>query len=155
MNTRIIVSAIVQKGNDILLCRKPPDKPPYPNCYHIPGGGVEDQIRALELITAERFDDPYLHEEVQRETMEETGIVVQNILCLCPSTRPTPREGFSKNKNGEDTHYIFLEYLCEYAGGEIVAGDDIAHGYWVPKEQLKELELTPPSIEMFGELHWI
>jgi hypothetical protein len=48
-----------------------------------------------------------------------------------------------------------LEYICDYSEGEIIPGDDIAEIQWVDRKNLKNISLTPPSIEMYRELGWI
>ena len=80
---------------------------------------------------------------------------IKNIKNLCPKFRETPREAITKNKHGEDTHYIFLEYLCEFESGDPKPADDIAELQWVAKENLKDTSVTAPSIKMYKELGWI
>ena len=40
MNCRVVVSAVIEKGSAVLLGRKPKDFGPYPNTWHLPGGGL-------------------------------------------------------------------------------------------------------------------
>ncbi|MEI6478031.1 MAG: NUDIX domain-containing protein [bacterium] len=155
MHTRYIVSAIVQQNDNILLGRKAKGKPPYPDAWHLPGGGIEEPEQAAALIEKMELNDPYLHAELRREVMEELGIEITNIRCIVPEFRPTVRQAETVNKDGEPTHYYFLEYLCDFASGEVVPGDDLAEARWFSKDELKGLVLTPPSQEMYRELGWI
>ena len=155
MNTRYIVAAIIQKGDQIIIGKKPKGQPPYPDVWQIPGGGVEDKQKAIELISVELYDDIYFHNELKREVREELGIEIANIHCIVPQYRSKPREGETKNKHGELTHYVFLEYLCDYVNGKIKAADDLAEAKWIAKSELKNISVTPPSAEMYRELGWI
>ena len=155
MRSRIIVCGIVVKGDKVLLGKKAKGVPPYPDVWHTPGGGVEDYDRAKLMVGDTDYDNPYLHEELKRELMEETNVCVKNIKCICPRFRDIPRVGINKDKNSEETHYIFLEYICEWEGGEAIAGSDIVEVRWFPKRELKSVTLTRPSKEMYSELGWM
>ncbi len=86
---------------------------------------------------------------------EELGVEIGNIRCIVPAFRPVPREAETVNKDQEMTHYYFLEYLCDYESGELTPDDDLAEAKWVPKDELKNMPLTPPSKEMYRELGWM
>jgi ADP-ribose pyrophosphatase YjhB (NUDIX family) len=155
MNYRYIVSAIIQDGDRIILGKKAKGAPPYPDVWHLPGGGVEDMEKARLLCEAGDFDNAYFHTELRREVAEEVGVEITNIRNIIPEFRSEPRQGDGKNKNGEPTHYYFLEYLCDYASGEPRPGDDLAEVRWVQKSDLQHTSVTPPSVEMYKELGWI
>ena len=155
MEKRIIVVGIVLNEAKILLGKKAKGVPPYPDVWHTIGGGVEDYDKALKLVENLQYDDPYLHSELQRELMEEARIKVKNIKNICPNFRKNPRQDIAKNKHGAQVLHIFLEYLCELDSGEPIAGSDIAELMWARKEDLKNIQLTKPSKEMYKELGWI
>jgi len=155
MQTRYIVSGVVERGDEIILGKKAKGQPPYPDVWHTPGGGADDQVRAKELFDAGNIDDPFWHEELRREIREELGVEIANIRNIVPEFRAAVREGESLNKSGEPTHYYFLEFLCDYAGGDLHAADDLAEAKWVHKDELKNMSLTPPSLEMYKELGWL
>jgi len=155
MKTRCIVSGVVQRGDEIVLGKKAKGTPPYPDVWHTPGGGAEDQEKAQTLFDAGDFDNEFFHNELKREIREELGLEVRKIKNIIPEFREKPREGETKNKEGEMTHYYFLEYLCEYKEGTLTPGDDLAEARWVRKSDLKDYVLTPPSKEMYRELGWL
>ena len=155
MQKRIIVVGIVTDGNKILLGKKAKGQPPYPDFWHTIGGGVKDLERAEKLVEEKNYDDQYLHEELRREIREEAGITIKNIKNICPRYKDKPRKSITKNKQGIDTGYVFLEYLCELDYGKAVPSDDIAELIWVEKSNLKDINLTPPSVEMYKELGWM
>lgn len=99
MKSRVIVSAIIEKDGKILLGQKPQNVGPYPNTWHLPGGGASLGEESLE-------------EALQREIKEEVGITVKDI------TRIGFDEDYERDKHGEMTHYIFLVYEAQYASGK-------------------------------------
>lgn len=155
MKERYIVAGIVQDGDKIIIGKKAKGRPPYPDVWHTPGGGVEDFERAKQLFDAKDYDNPFFHDELKREIREELGVDITHIHCIVPHYRKIPREAETENKRGEMTHYYFLEYLCDYAGGNLTPADDLAEAKWVDKDMLKNVSLTPPSQEMYHELNWI
>lgn len=155
MNVRYIVCGIIQHNGKILLGKKAKGRPPYPDVWHTPGGGVEDFQQAEKLISEKDYNNKYFRDELRREMKEELGIVINNIKCIIPKYRDAPREGITKNKNGEDTHYYFLEYLCETGDEKLLPGDDLVDAKWVTKKELQTIDLTTPSKEMYRELGWI
>ncbi len=155
MNTRYIVSGIIQKENKILLGKKSAGRPPYPDAWHLPGGGVENMVLAEELVKKGDLDNSLFREELKREIKEETGLDVKNIKNIVPQFRQEVRQAETPNKHNELTHYFFLEYLCDYESGQSQVGDDFAQIEWFDIPELKNTSLTPPSQEMFRELGWI
>jgi len=155
MLERYIVVAIIQNGEEIILGKKSKGRPPYPDVWHTPGGGVDNFDEAKKFYSQRNFDNEFFHKELQREMREELNVEIKNIRNIVPQFRSEPRQAETKNKFGEMTHYYFLEYLCDYAGGKLMAGDDLAEAKWVSKEKLKNIPLTPPSQEMYKELGWL
>lgn len=155
MNKRVIVAGIICRGEEILLGKKTKGQLPYPDVWHILGGGVKDQERAKLLLEHQRYNDFYFCAELRREIEEEASIKIFNLRNICPDYRATPREAVTPNKNGEETHYTFLEYLCEYESGTPTPGDDIAELLWLPISKLAEIQITEPSQEMYRELGWL
>lgn len=136
MKSRLIVSAIIKKEEKYLLGRKPKDTPPYPNTWHLLGGGVN-------------LEEENIEEALRREVKEEAGIELGEL------KRISFDEDYEPNKHGEETHYIFLVFEGEYKSGELKAGDDIHELKWIPQHALKSLLLTRPSIKLFKELRII
>ncbi len=136
MNFRIITCAIIWDGTKVLLGRKKPGVGPYPDTWHIPGGGVE--------LGNESCDDAML-----REIREETSLEVKNLRKSYWNTDEEP------NKRGELTRYVFLVYECDLAGGSLKPDDDLVHLEWVEKDRLRELPLTRPSAVWFRQFGYI
>jgi len=136
MKSRVIVAAIIEKDGKILLGQKPKNIGPYPNTWHLPGGGVKLEVESLE-------------EALQREIREECSIEIDNI------KRVSFDEDYAKDKHGEHTHYLFLVYQVHYKSGKVKSADDIEKLRWFSKNELKNILLTKPSIKLFKELRWL
>lgn len=116
---------------------------------------MDNFTKAKKLYEQGDFNDIYFHEELRREIREELGIEIKHIGNIVPQYRFAPQQAETKNKQGEMTHYYFLEYLCEYADGDMQPDDDLIEAKWVTKEEMKNIPLTPPSQEMYRDLGWL
>ena len=119
----------------------------WPDCWNIPGGGVDE---------GEGKEDA-----VRRETLEETGVDISGYpLELVDDagsgvTEKTLRETGERvivsmkftvykvilNKNANDVKLNF--------------GHEFVEGKWSTPEEAKKLKLTPPTIELFKRLGYI
>jgi len=103
--------------------------PPLKDHWSIPGGKVElgEGLRAA----------------VERETLEETGLVV---------TAGTLVEIFERvRRDSSDVveyHYVLMDYLCEITGGELQAGDDAADARWYSMDEMNDLLMTEGTVEV-------
>lgn len=134
MKTRVIVVGLVEKDGKFLLGQKPENIGPYPNTWHIPGGGVDLEKESVE-------------EALRREIQEEAGIEIDNI------QQVDFDEDYEPNKHGEETHYIFLQFHATCSTDQIVAGDDMTSLEWIEKEKLKDLNLNKPSKKLLQKLN--
>jgi len=126
MKTRIIVAAVIEKGECILLCQKPKNVGPYPNTWHIPGGGVNSESETLI-------------EAVKREVLEETNLQITNIAPVYFG------EDTTENWQKDLTHFIFLIFRCQYKDGKLKPGDDIATTKWVKKSEVMSFDINQPT----------
>lgn len=129
----MIVAAVIEKDGKILLGRKPDGVGPYPDMWHLPGGGVS--LGEESLIDA-----------IKREIKEETGLEPVEI------ERIGFDEDFEPDKHGEMTHYVFLVYKVEPASTNAVASDDVVKLQWFDKSELQNLPLTTPSQKLFSKM---
>lgn len=136
MNTRIIVSAVIEHNGKYLFGRKTKDVGPYPNTWHLLGGGVN--LEKETLLNA-----------IKREVKEEAGIEITDIESL----------GFNEedglNKHNEKTHYVFHVYNAKYKSGKLTPNDDIEELKWFAKEEIKNIPLANPSIKLFKKINLI
>jgi 8-oxo-dGTP diphosphatase len=136
MKFRVIVVGLIEKNNQYLLGKKPENIGPYPNTWHLPGGGIG-------------LDEETLEEALRREMEEEAEIKIDKIEALGFD------EDYEKDKHGEMTHYIFLDFKANYLSGEINANDDMKKLKWVEKNMLKKLNLNKPTKKLFKKLDLI
>jgi ADP-ribose pyrophosphatase YjhB (NUDIX family) len=136
MKARVIVTTVIEKNGEILLGQKSKNVGPYPNTWHLPGGGVD-------------LEDESLVDAVRREIKEETGLEVSNM------GRVNFDEDYEPDKHGEMTHYVFLVYKVTPKTTDAKAADDLTELRWFKKSELKKLPLTRPSIKFFKEIGWI
>lgn len=133
MKSRLIVSAIIEKDNKLLFGRKKENVGPYPNTWHLLGGGVHPEKETLTKA-------------IRREIKEEAGIEVGTLEPVSFD------EDVEPDKNNKPTRYIFLVFKTKWVSGEIAPNDDIVKLEWIPKENLKKIELSRPSIKLFKKL---
>lgn len=136
MKSRIIVASLIKDGNKILLGQKPKGKGPYPDTWHIPGGGID--------IGNENCRDAMI-----REIKEETGLKVKSLQEVAWDTDIEP------DKHGEPTRYIFLQFTAELAGGKLAPGDDMERFEWVDINDLPKYNLNKPTKTLFGKLGYM
>lgn len=117
---------IVQRGRIALIKR---GKPPLMGEWSIPGG-------MLELGETVRHG-------VEREALEETGLVVQARELLGVFDRIVcDAEGqFSY-------HYVLVDFLCEVISGELCAGHDACDADWFTPEQVASLPLAADTAQV-------
>ena len=116
--------------------KKSPGKGPYPDTWHLIGGGVD--------LLKETTD-----EAVKREILEEAGLKVKNLVKTTWDTDVEP------NKHGVPTYYLFLTYECEYESGDLKPNDDLQHIEWVQIDELKNLNLNRPTRKYFEQVKLI
>jgi len=135
MKARVVVTTLIEKNGKILLGQKPKDVGPYPNTWHLPGGGVNLENESLE-------------DAVRREVKEETGLEITKM------ERVSFDEDYEPDKRGDMTHYLFLVYKVTPKSMNAKAADDIVELKWFAKSELKKLPLTRPSVKFFKEIGW-
>jgi len=132
MKTRIIVAAVIEEKGKILLGQKSKNRGPYPNTWHLPGGGVDLEIETLE-------------EAMIREIKEETGLEVEKL------ERDGFDEDYENDKHGELTHYVFLRFNVKVKDKKVKANDDLVELKWFKKEELKSTDLARPLVKHLKE----
>lgn len=126
------VGALIFDGDSILLVER--GREPLKGYWSLPGGVVE---------TGER-----LEEAICREVREETGLIVR------PTRVAEVFERIMKDAEGRaEYHYVLIDYVCEPAGGELAAADDVSRVEWVPMSDLKNFRLTEGTIDVIESVY--
>jgi len=144
---RAIVSAVlISKDNKILL-GKVREGGVYPDCWHIPGGGVDG--------------DETKHQALIREIKEEVGIDIDNIKQVLLSDYDTGVAEKIDKSDGEkyliemafNTYKVVLPFEAEKIS--VSLDDDLKEYKWVEMKDLGNYKHTPPSEKLFTSLGWL
>ena len=126
------VGAVVFKGDEVLLVRR--GKEPALGEWSLPGGAVEVGETLAEAL--------------HRELKEETGIEVEILGLSAFLDRIFP------DAEGKISyHYVLLDFLCCYSGGEPQAGSDILELCFTPLPCLEDFQLTSHAKEVILQAH--
>lgn len=101
------VGVVCLRGDAVLLIRR--GKPPRMGEWSLPGGRIEPGERAADAAL--------------RELVEETGVSADLIGLLDVVDGVFPEA---------DRHYVLIDYLAVWRGGEPVAGDDAMEAAFHP-----------------------
>jgi ADP-ribose pyrophosphatase len=131
---RVGVGAIVIHEGRILLVKRASS--PGKGFWAIPGGLVElgETVR----------------EAAEREILEETGIAVR------------AKEAFyifdfiDRDPEGKiKYHYIIIDFLADYLGGEPKAADDVSDARWVAPGEAAALNLSPTTRKLLEQMGFV
>jgi len=121
------VGSIIIEHDRVLLVKRV--HPPIQGQWSIPGG-------VLEV-------GEFVREAAKREVREETGLEVEPGELLGVFDRilrdPDKRVQY---------HYVLIDFLCKYVGGELLAASDAAEVRWFTLEELPELSLAEDTLEV-------
>ena len=107
---------LVERGNE-----------PYRGQWSLPGGIVE----AGET----------LKQAVEREVLEETGLIVNAHSFF------TVFERLMRDAGGRcEYHYVLIDYVCSVTGGEPAAASDVSGVRWVGRNELAQVHLTEGTL---------
>jgi mutator protein MutT len=123
---RVGVGAVVVHEGRVVLIRR--GKEPMYGRWIVPGGTVEL--------------GETLEEACVRELREETGLDVRPLELLTVFDRI--------DRHGDDVryHYVIVDYLCSWQGGELQAGSDALEAAWASRDELKDYDLPPKALEV-------
>jgi 8-oxo-dGTP diphosphatase len=103
------VGVVCLKGDQVLLIRR--GKPPRMGEWSLPGGRIEPGERAVDAAL--------------RELREETGVEARIVGLIDVVDGIFPEAG---------RHYVLIDYVAEWTGGEVIAGDDAADAAFMPAD---------------------
>ncbi len=145
---RDIASALIfSKDGKIFQGKKnPKNGGVYLDCWHIPGGGLEGGDTYTEAII--------------REVREETGIDISNCTLVLvddvgvgESEKVLPSGEKVLCKMKFTVYKVTLD--TDAAGTKVTLDDELAEYRWSDPKELKDLKLTPPSVELFQRLGYL
>lgn len=121
------VGAVIIDRDRVLLVKR--GSPPLQGEWSLPGGVVElgETLRAA----------------VEREALEETGLIVKAGEVIEVLDRI-----LAYNSGAPQYHYVLIDFLCTVQGGELRAGGDAADACWAGESELAEFKVEAPAIEV-------
>lgn len=127
----VAVGVVVKRGREVLLVRRLNE--PSRGRWSLPGGAVEL--------------GETLQEAARREVREECGLQVE------PGEVLAVVDNIVRDEAGRIRfHYVLVDLLAEYVGGELAAASDIGDARWVRAEELAELDVTEKARELVREV---
>ena len=147
---RDIVSVVIFSSDKrILMGKKDPKKGGvYIDCWHIPGGGIEDGEDIVHALT--------------REVKEEVGIDISSYhIRLVDNSQKGTAEKILK-ETGEtvivDMNFNVYEVTITDKKSQdikVTLHDDLVEYKWFPLKELRSIQLTPPSIVLFKKMGFL
>lgn len=115
------VGAIILRRDRVLLVERAGE--PLKGYWSLPGG----VLQAGES----------LHDGVQREVREETGLEVEPLGIF------EVFERINRDERGRtEYHYVLVDYMCRVTGGELRPADDASRAEWVRRADLRKFQIT-------------
>ncbi len=144
---RTIVSAVLVSADKKILLGKVREGGVYPNCWHIPGGGIEEGEDKLTALV--------------REIKEEVGLDIHtNRIKLLSDSDTGEAEKIDKHTGEKwlvkmqfNTYQVDLEN--DSSKIKVSLDDDLKEYQWVAMKDLSNYKHTPPSEKLFKSLGWI
>ena len=145
--SRTIVAAVLMSKDGQILLGKLRKGGVYPDCWHIPGGGVDDGETLTQALV--------------REVKEEVGLEISDLPMKLLSDTDTDQAEKVDKFTGEqlfvsmqfNTYQVDLPVNANEI--KISLNDDVRECRWVSIQALEEYKLTPPSIKVFSKLGWV
>lgn len=146
---RTIVSALIFSiENKLLMGKKDPKKGGvYFDCWHIPGGGIEENESKVDALI--------------REINEEVGLDISNDkIQLVSDDGKGTSEKILKDTNEkvlvEMQFFVYKVSIQEsFNNIKVKLNDDLVECGWFDLKELTDMKLTPPSVTLFQKLGYI
>ena len=135
METKVLIVAIVERANQVLLRKKPDGSPPYRETWYLFGAEAAPNIPVDEVI--------------------EQAIHAQSGVTVAVRERISWDTEIKYDLDGIEKFFVYLDVLCDYKSGELLAGEGIERLEWVDKGQLEQYDIVPPSRILFRKLGYM
>ena len=124
------VGAVIVDADRVLVVKR--GRPPLEGEWSLPGGAVE----VGETLVA----------AVQREVLEETGLVV----AVGPMIEVLDRIHLVADGRVE-YHYVLVDYVCTVIGGLLRPESDVSDARWVTRSELLALAVAPLTVSVIDK----
>ena len=148
INREIVAALIFSKDGKLFQGMKnPKNGGVYLDCWHIPGGGVDENEDHLSALV--------------REIKEETGITISASSAILVDDKGIGESEKVLKETDEKVlckmkFYVYKITLTTNAAETAISlDDDLVKFRWSNLSDLDNLKLTPPSIDLFHRLGYI
>ncbi len=124
------VGAVIVDGAHVLIVRR--GGPPLEGEWSLPGGAVE----VGETLTS----------AIQREVLEETGLIV-DVGAIVEVLDRIHVDGDGR----VEYHYVLIDYLCAVIGGHLRPQSDAADARWVTRSQLPAFGVSAAAVAVIDK----
>ena len=127
----VAVGVVVKRGHEVLLVQRLNE--PSQGRWSLPGGVVElgETVR----------------EAARREVQEECGLQIE------PGEVLAVVDNIVRDDTGRIRfHYVLIDLLAEYVGGEPTAASDIGDARWVRAGEVEEFDVTERAGQLVREV---
>jgi 8-oxo-dGTP pyrophosphatase MutT (NUDIX family) len=143
-----VSGVIVSSDGKILLGRKNPRAGGvWADCWHLPGGGVEQNESH--------------HQALRREVLEETGINISSMV-IDMLDADGRGEAEKRDRHTGETVLAVMNFFVYKVQLPFMASQvrldpqsDLAELAWVSVHDLTQYKLTPPSVMLFVKMGWL
>lgn len=135
METKVLIVAVVENNDKVLMRKKPDGSSPYDETWYIFGAVATPEVS--------------IDEAVRREVKLKSGVDVVVRSKVSWDTE------IKHDLDGVKKFFVYLDVICEYVGGELKAGEGVEKVEWVDKVSLGEYDIVPPSRVLFRKLGYI
>lgn len=148
--SRVIVAGMIfsQDGKLLQGMKHAQSGGVYSDCWHIPGGGVEEGEDLLQALQREVFEETGLDiSSYQIEMIDDKGHGISEKILKDTGEKVICRMKF----------FVYKIVILDKVASEIdlVPSDDLERVVWTKIENLREKRLTPPSVELFRRLGYL
>ena len=148
IHRNIVAGLVVSKDSKFLFGMKNPKSGGvYIDCWHTPGGGVEEGETHRQAL--------------KREIAEEVGVNISDGEVALLEDQGMGESQKTLKESGEIVlckmkFYVYqIDIHKNAADIRVTPGDDIERCAWVRLDELHNFRLAPPSVELFSRLGWL
>ncbi len=135
MQIKVLIVGVVKNGDSVLMRKKPAGSPPYDETWYIFGAELHPG------------NDP--KEAIINQIKSQSGVDCKVLENYSWDTE------IKHDLDGIEKQFVYLDLICEYTGGELIAGEGIEKVVWVPIKELGNYDIVPPSKVLFKKLGWL
>lgn len=135
MKTKILLIAIVRKGNKVLLRKKPKGSSPYRETWYLFGAELSSNKNPEKIL--------------QETLKKQAGINIKLVENLGWDIE------IKKDYDNIKKLFVYLDTLCKYVSGKPTPSKGIERLEWIPISRLSDYDLVPPSKKLFKKIGYL